>query len=87
MIQIIFVSIFCFYVISRYLQSEFTSHEKLNRVKNIFKNCRQILLNNNNVKNVLCNDINKQQIVKKFEHLQIRQQNSQLLINDKRNYL
>ena len=46
LIQMIFFLIFRFVIISRYLQSKFTSHEKLNRVKNIFKNCRSILLNN-----------------------------------------
>ena len=41
-----FFSIFNFLItLLRYLQSEFTSHEELNRVKNIFRDCRSILLN------------------------------------------
>ena len=60
--------IFRFVIISRYLSSEFTSHEKLNRVKNIFKNCRSILLNNEWNK-MSCNDMNKQQIVKENSNI------------------
>ena len=41
-----FFLIIRFVIISRYVQSKFTSHKKLNCVKNIFKNCRRILLNN-----------------------------------------
>ena len=33
----------------RYLQSELTTHEELNRVKNIFRNCCSILLNCNKI--------------------------------------
>ena len=42
----------------RYLQSKFTTHEKLNRVKNIFRNCCSILLNYEKIKYM-----NKQQNV------------------------
>ena len=39
-------TIFNFFItFLRYLQSKLTSHEKLNRVRNIFKDCRSILLN------------------------------------------
>ena len=55
----IFMLIFkCFFLsFLHYLQSKFTMHKKLNRVKNIFRNCCSILLNCNkitkyNVKNV-----------------------------------
>ena len=34
---------------SRYLQSELTTHEELNRVRNIFKDCRQILLSDEEI--------------------------------------
>ena len=41
-----FLSIFNFFITSlRYLQSKVTSHEELNRVRNIFRDCRSILLN------------------------------------------
>ena len=44
---LIFMLIFSSFFLSslRYLQSKFTTHEELNRVKNIFKNCCSILLN------------------------------------------
>ena len=50
---------------------------------NVVKNVQCININECKMS---CNDINKQQIVKKFEYLQIRQQDSQLLINSTRNF-
>ena len=90
LIQMIFflvILVIRFVFISRCLQSEFTSHEELNRVKNIFRNCRSILLNYEWCK-MSCNDMNKTtKCQKEFEHLQTNQQSSQLLTNDWRNYL
>ena len=65
LIRIFFFLIFRFVIILRYLQSKFTSHEKLNRVKNIFKNCCSILLNNEWCK-MSCNDINNNKLSKKI---------------------
>ena len=76
----IFMLIFKCFILSslHYLQSELTTHEELNRVKNIFKNCCSILLNCDkitkySVKNVHWAD--KQQNV--WKCIQIDRQNSQ----------
>ena len=87
MISFLVILVIRFVFISRCLQPEFTSHEELNRVRNIFKNCRSILLNYEWCK-MSCNDMNKTtKCQKELEHLQTDQQNSQLFTNDWRNYL
>ena len=81
-----FISILSF---SRCLQSKLTTHKRLNRVKNIFKNYRSILLNVekiNVMQNIWINSCLKSEC-----YIQMNQQNSQqdfqLFINDQRNYL
>ena len=74
---------------SRCLQSEFTTHKKLNRVKNIFRNCRSILLNAeklNVMQNIWINNCLKSECYIQMNQ-QDFQQNSQLFTHDQRNYL
>ena len=86
----IFLQIFCLMLsFLRFLQSEFTTREELNRVKNIFKNCCSILLNNETI--IVMRNIWINNCLKSKCYIQINQQNfqqnSQLFTNDRRSCL